>query len=183
MPSICIQEFEMTSKRLLVVFAYVGTLSALVLFNSPASTAQMPTPFNPVGTWFGNAKPIPPAPPGIFPEVVMNPTFFEDGNVIANDSQELNAGHTTAHGTWVRTGPYSIQVTFVWIQRDNSPTGYAGATKVRMNAHVVPPNTGKMLGTISAVLFLPGTDPLDPQDKGGIPLGVFQIEQLRRVRN
>jgi hypothetical protein len=171
----------MTSKRVVIVLAYICTLSALVLFNSPAATAQRQMPFNPVGTWFGNAKPLQPAQ-GLFPEVFMNPTFFEDGNVIANDSQELNAGHTTAHGTWIRTGPYSMQVTFVWIQRDNSPNGYAGATKVRLNGYVVPPNTGKMLGTLSAVFFPPGTDPLDPKDTGGIPLGVFRIEQLSRVR-
>jgi hypothetical protein len=144
--------------------------------------AQVTYAFNPVGTWYGNAKPPEPVPPGVFPEVIMNPTFFADGNVIANDSQELNGGHGTAHGRWISTGPYSIQVIFVWFQLASTPNGHGGTMKVRMSGHVTPPNLDIMTGTISPVLFLPGTDPLDPTDKGGIPLGTFNIESLRRVR-
>jgi hypothetical protein len=162
--------------------AVVGAVAALlVLFGTASVVNAQVHAFNPVGTWYGNAKPPEPVPPGIIPEIVMIPTFMEDGNVIANDSQELNGVHGTAHGRWIRTGPYSFKATFIWLQLAAVPNGFGGVIKVRMVAGVLPPNMTSMVGSLSPVLFPPGTDPLDPADKGGIPLGTFYIDKLRRL--
>jgi len=118
----------------------------------------------------------------------MSPTFFRDGNVIANDSHELWNPHGTSHGTWKKTGPHSMMATFVWIQMDPelaTPNGYLGAFKVRLIGEVGPAtHTGwdLMTGQVSATLFPVGTDPLDPDDVGGISWGTFEIDRLQRVR-
>ncbi len=164
----------------------LGALVLLLSLTQASSVrAQRAYPFNPGGTWFGNALPNDPKT-SPFPEVVMTPTFFDDGSVIANDSQELNSPHTTAHGVWSRTGQYSMQATFVWLQlgtaAQGAANGYAGAIKIRLRGQVVPPNVDSMTGTLTGVFFPPGTDPLDPADKGGVPIGTFTIQTLRKVR-
>jgi hypothetical protein len=170
------------NRNKLAILGAVLILAAITLFITHSTTAKAQNyMFNPVGTWYGNAKPV--VLPGAFPEVIMIPTFMADGNVVANDSQESNSPHTTAKGRWISTGPYSIQATFIWLQLDNkAANGFAGVTKIRLVGTAKIPNTDSMGGTISAWYFPPGTDPLDATDKGSIPLGTFAIEQLRRVR-
>lgn len=77
---------------------------------------------NPIGAWFGIARPCP-ADPGadspehadlctrvcgtcprlagaLPPEVPMMPTLLADGTVLADDAGEIGLYHTTAHGKW-----------------------------------------------------------------------------------
>lgn len=110
----------------------IGCLAALALFyrGELAVKAQGP---NPIGAWFGIARPCPasdtadspehaafcrtvcgncPSVPGALPpEVPMMPTLLADGTVIADDSGEINRYHTTAHGKWsVNTSPSVVQI-------------------------------------------------------------------------
>ena len=134
-----------------------------------------------VGSWFGKAVPDDPST-APFPEVVMTPTFLADGTVIANDSHETTNPHATAHGSWTRTGENQIEATFVWLNlTTEDPTGFAGAFKVRLTGSVDPDDPDNMIGQVAPVVFPPGVDPLDPNDTGGIPAGVFSITELRRV--
>ena len=130
------------------------------------------------GTWYGRALPDDPenAP---FPQVVMNPTFLPNGTLIANDAIEWLSPHGTAHGAWEPTDQ-GAEGLFIWF--NVSPEApFAGATKIRITATIDPQEPDIMLGTISGVVFPPGSDPLDPLDAGGIPIGVFTIESLKRV--
>jgi hypothetical protein len=130
------------------------------------------------GTWYGRALPDDPenAP---FPQVVMSPTFLPDGTLIANDAIEWLAPHGTAHGAWEPTDQ-GAEGLFIWF--NVSPEApFAGATKIRIAATVDPQEPDIMKGTLSGVVFPPGTDPLDPLDTGGIPIGSFTIENLRRI--
>ena len=137
-----------------------------------------------IGSWFGNALPDDPQT-SPFPEVVMTPTFFADGNVIANDSHELTNPHVTSHGNWVVSGPNQIHATFLWMNLTGdegiAPNGFVGSFKVRIDGAVDPNFPDQMTGTVAAVLFPPGTDPLDPDDIGGTPVGTFTIQALGRI--
>lgn len=77
---------------------------------------------NPIGAWFGIARPCPAnaatdgpvhvrlcqrvcgtcasIPGTLPPEVPMMPTLLADGTVLADDAGELSLYHTTAHGKW-----------------------------------------------------------------------------------
>jgi len=89
--------------------------------------AQSP---NPVGAWFGIARPCPADPatesqlhidfcktvcgacpniPGTLPpEVPMMPTLLGDGTVLADDAGEIARYHTTAHGKWATNTDSSV---------------------------------------------------------------------------
>ena len=134
-----------------------------------------------MGSWYGRAVPANPAN-APFPEVVMTPTFLGDGNIIANDSHELTNPHVTAHGQWVKTGTNQIQATFVWLNiTADTPNGFAGAFKIRLKGQVDPANPNTMTGQVEPFVFPPGTDVLDPNDKGGISGGIFNIVELKRI--
>jgi hypothetical protein len=169
------------NRRKLAVIAAVVAVVAIVLFISYTKTAKAQHyMFNPVGTWYGNAKPL--VLPNPLTEVVMIPTFFADGNVIANDSHETTNPHTTAHGRWYATGPYSISATFMWMNLDSKASnGLGGFFKIYLNATAKVPNSDSLSGTLDVWFFPVGTDPLDPSNKGGFFGGTFGIEQLRRL--
>lgn len=176
----------MNLRKTLFGFMAFGVVVLLLLMTqSSIVRAQRGYAFNPGGTWFGNALPNDPTT-SPFPEVVMIPTFLPDGTVIANDSQEYNNPHSPAKGVWTMTDRYSIQAVFIWIQEGTAaqgfPNGYAGAIKIRLRGSVTPPATDNMQGTLVGTFFPPGTDPLDPTDKGGVGIGTFTIQSLRRVR-
>jgi hypothetical protein len=172
----------MKSRKIAVLTSVVFLAAVMALLVHPVTAKAQGYMFNPVGTWYGNAKPA--SLPSALPEVVMFPTFLADGNVIANDSIEIvSPPHGTAKGRWVSTGPYSIQATFYWIQLDSKAVnGFGGVWKIRLWGTAKVPNIDSMGGTLSAWYFPPGTDPLDPTDKGGISLGSFVIDQLRRAK-
>jgi hypothetical protein len=93
------------------------------------SVAQAQSP-NPIGAWFGIARPCPadpktdsplhaqfcqtvcgtcPSVPGALPpEVPMMPTLLADGTVIADDAGKINRYHTTAHGKWTTNTDTSV---------------------------------------------------------------------------
>ena len=158
----------------------------IVLISTSATQAQQQYSDEwAVGSWFGKAIPNDPAT-SPFPEVIMTPTFLADGNVIANDSHELTNPHVTSHGKWFPIGYNRISATFVWMNLTEdelvSENGFVGTFKVRLVGEVDPANPDQMTGTVAATLFPPGTDPLDPDDVGGIPVGVFTIEELGRIK-
>jgi hypothetical protein len=138
-----------------------------------------------VGSWFGRALPDNPST-SPFPEVVMTPTFFADGNFIANDSQEGNAPHTTTHGDWVRTGDNQLKAVLIWMNlaapEDSVPSGFTGAVKVTLLGTIDPANPDEMTGTLSVLFFPPGTDPLDPANTGSVDFGSFTIAELARIK-
>ena len=151
-----------------------------LLFTASAALGQTPdySGSPAAGTWYGRALPDDPdnAP---FAEVVMSPTFLPDGTLIANDAIEWLSPHGTAHGTWAPT-PTGAEGLFIWFNL--SPDApFTGTTKIRITGTIDPDQPDLMRGTVSGVVFPPGTDPLDPDDTGGIPIGSFTIEGLRRV--
>jgi hypothetical protein len=100
--------------------AALGAVAIATFINTKTVVkAQAP---NPVGAWFGIARPCPTDPttdspdhaafcqticgtcPGIPgalpPEVPMMPTLLGDGTVVADDAGEIGRYHTTAHGKW-----------------------------------------------------------------------------------
>jgi hypothetical protein len=134
-----------------------------------------------VGSWYGNAVPQNPAT-SPFPEVVMIPTFHHGGSFTATDSHELTNPHSPASGSWIRTGPTSVAATFVWLNLSPTvPNGFAGTVKVTLNGQLQPGTPDSMTGTVTAVLYPPPLNPLDAAAPG-IPLGTFDIVQLRRIR-
>jgi hypothetical protein len=147
---------------------------------SPLSSALVPTP---VGSWYGQALPIDPktAP---FPAVWMMPTFFADGNVIANDSHELNSPHTTAHGNWAWTSPTTIHCTMLWINYGplGTPDGMGGNFRVSFDGTVDPKNPDSMTVTLHPLAFAPGQDPLNPKTVPAVDGGIFVAKALTRIR-
>ena len=133
-----------------------------------------------VGSWYGSAFPVNPST-AQFPEVIMTPTFFGDGNLLANDSQG-----TTSHGNWVKTGPDSVKAVFIWINlaapSDSIPSGYLGAVRITLRGYVSPTAPDEMTGTVSVLVFPPGTNPTDSTNTGSIDAGVFNIDKLRRIK-
>lgn len=106
------------------------TAVSIRVSNKVKVEAQSP---NPVGAWFGIARPCPadpatdsplhadfcktvcgtcPSVPGALPpEVPMMPTLLADGTVIADDAGEIGRYHTTAHGKWsTNTDPSVVQI-------------------------------------------------------------------------
>ena len=137
-----------------------------------------------VGSWFGRALPDNPDT-SPFPEVVMTPTFFEDGNLIANDSQELNLPHATAHGSWKYVHGRKVHAVFIWLNLSgdaaNVPSGFAGSFKVVLEGSFSPSDPDEMTGTLHGYLYPPNMNPLDP-DATPVDAGGFTIEQLHRIR-
>lgn len=149
---------------------------------------------DPTGSWFGIAKPVNPET-SPFPEIVMEPTFFRDGNLIANDSIELTSPHGTAHGAWTRTGRNSVRATFVWLNLvTNKPNGFAGNFRVVLEGQVSPVDPDRMTGTLHAYLYPEGVNVLGskeciPPNPAALPppdacldLGVFRIESLSKIK-
>jgi hypothetical protein len=170
--------------RVLVCLVVLAIGTAALLWNHEPAAQAAAFSANPVGSWYGVAVPrIPETSP--FPAVVMTPTFFADGNVIANDSHELTSPHATAHGNWVHISRNGVRAVFVWLNLANpgvEGSGFNGSIKVVMEGKIEPPRLDNMTGTLHAFLFPPGTNPLDPAGAGGIDLGVFDIVQLQRIR-
>lgn len=159
-------------------------LTLLILSSTGFAQNNSAGSVSPVGSWFGNAKPPDDAVNPAFPEVVMMPTFFDDGNIMANDSHEINNPHSTSHGSWVRLGGHQIKATFIWInfaEPGTVPNGVAGTVRVTLIGEINPKNQNEMTGTLHAIFFMPGVNPLDPNSPG-IDLGVFNIEKLQRIR-
>jgi len=106
----------------------LGTIAVANLTNTKLKV-KADTP-NPVGAWFGIARPCPADPttdspdhaafcktvcgdcpliPGALPpEVPMMPTLLGDGTVLADDAGEIGRYHTTAHGKWQTNASSSV---------------------------------------------------------------------------
>lgn len=183
-------------KRRIVPKAF-GIVFALILVQGVGNEAPaqfFASPHLPVGSWFGVALPDNPAT-SPFSQVYMEPTFFADGNIIANDSHEVNNPHTTAHGQWASTGNVfindgqaAIRATFLWInllppEAAGKPanTGFAGTFKVVMLGRVNPATPNKMTGTLHPYVYAPGQDPMDPATVPAIDAGQFTIKSLTRI--
>ena len=135
-----------------------------------------------VGSWYGRALPDDPSTAPV-PEVIMMPTFYADGNLIANDAIEMLIRHGTAHGHWIQTGENQVVATFIWLNiSDETPNGFTGIFKVVLTGVIDAADPNKMGGTLDAWVFPPGTNPLDPKNTGAVPLGRFTIEELVRIR-
>ena len=118
-----------------------------------------------VGTWVGRAVPDDPAQ-SPFPEVYMTPTFFADGNMIANDAIATSLHHT-AHGDWFSTGTNGAETTFLFILgTPEAPNGFAGAFKIRLVGEIDPNNPDVMIGQLFPTLYPPDVNPLDPNAQG-----------------
>jgi hypothetical protein len=161
--------------------------------------------FDAVGSWFGRAVPVdpfcPPGAPGcpVPPEIVMLPTFFADGNFIGIDSNVfLEGSHTTAHGQWRATGPFSVAAGFVFLQSGPNDV-FAGAFRLTLQATVITADflEGHIVGyffpftdsagqtIIDPETGFPDPDPLAPLPDECLPginncLGVFEFT-LRRI--
>ena len=143
-----------------------------------------------VGNWVGWAVPENKfqAP---FDQVRFQVTFFEDGTAYWNDGHELRFTHGTGHGAWRRVGANGFKSTFLWIQFDEAAAdGVGNVFKLEFSGEVnadIQNGTGSIGYLTDAKLnmtsFPPGTDALDPNDTGGIPMfGTFLVENARRVK-
>ncbi len=169
----------MTKRCVFITSVLVGLLLCLSVDSSAQQTLRNRLE---VGSWFGRALPDDPST-SPFSEVVMTPTFMADGTIIANDAHELTNVHGTSHGHWVTTGPNTIHATFIWLSLSaEKPNGFTGMVKVRLFGRIDPSNPDKMIGKVYPVFFPEGTDALVANDADGIALGVFTIEQLRRIK-
>jgi hypothetical protein len=124
---------------------------------------------SPVGSWYGFATG---ALGGQMVNVYMLPTFFQDGNIIANDI--LDTIHTTAHGSWERTGARSLKANFVWINLNNAP----GTARVVLEGAISPRDQNSMSGTVT--LYVCGLDQLDLASCTNA--GVFPFQNLKRIQ-
>lgn len=178
-------------KRLSVLAGGVVVVLGVQVLASHRAKAEPPfsqSPFqsqalSPVGSWYGQALPVNPktAP---FPAVWMMPTIFADGNVMANDSHELNSPHTTAHGNWSWTGPSSIHAVFLWINFGplGTPDGLGGNFRVTFDGVMNPADPNHMYVTIHPLAFAPGQDPLDPASVPVADGGIFIAKSLTRIQ-
>jgi len=145
-----------------------------------------------VGNWVGWAVPenLFQAP---FDQVRFQATFFEDGTAYWNDGHELRFGHGTGHGAWERIGETGFKSTFLWLAYDDTgenADGVANVFKLQFTGEINAPlsNGTSALDDISSgklklSIFPPGTDPLDPNEVGGIPVfGAFDVVDARRVK-
>ncbi len=139
----------------------------------------------PVGTWFGYVELG-------GPQIWMMPTFFADGNVIANDSFDLcnfPTKHSTAHGTWTRLGARQFKATFYWLNLDDTtvPATYLGFNEVVMIGEIDPKDKNKIInGTITSTPYPASCgNPMNLRE-GCIPggtLGPLDITELLRVES
>ncbi len=152
-------------------FAVLGFICLLVILPCAVAQEKDGTSVNPVGSWYGSATLGDTT-------IVMMPTFFSDGSVIANDDHEGLYDHGTSHGTWVRTGAHSIKATFIWFQF----TPFGGVfpeVKVVLTGNIDPHNQNAMTGELQVLgILVSGTAVDDP----GISLGVATIKKLQRIR-
>ncbi len=164
----------------------IGLLGLVVLAVLSVGYAQNGNSVSPVGSWYGNALLGDPEGLGTPAEVVMMPTFFSDGTLIANDAQEAGlAGfppHTTAHGTWVKTGPRSVKATFLWFFVTTEGNGSAGTMRVVLTGELDAHSHDKMTGTLHAYFYPSTVNPATNPDGYVIDAGPYEIQDLRRIQ-
>jgi hypothetical protein len=138
---------------------------------------------NPIGAWFGIARPCPanaqtdspthadfckavcdlcPNAGILPPEVPMMPTLLADGTVLADDAGEISLYHTTAHGKWMVSekdglpdlpGTTRYRATFFWLGQ-NGPTGILGnGVRPRFVTYFDPSDPDRMIGYIQPYFF------------------------------
>ena len=158
--------------------ALILTTATMTGCGDAVAQAIEPVVTDPVGVWFGRALPDDPAT-SPFPEVVMIPQFFADGNLIASDSVEL-LPHGNAHGRWIRVSDDTVRVTFLWQNLSAAaPNGYGGAFRVVMTVTIPAGDPDSATGNLVARVYGPMEDPLDPMQ--GADAGSFTIVELRRL--
>mgnify|MGYP006095346639 CR=1 FL=1 len=136
----------------------------------------------PVGPWFGTAVADDPAT-AAFPDIIFEPTFMDDGNVIYNDVQEEAQLYTAAHGKWVKTGENSFEAVVIRANLATTETTELESwIKIRFSGIIDPDNRDQLSGSLRMISFAPDADPLDPNDVGGESLGTFTVGALGRLR-
>ena len=167
----------MTKRNGSIFSAAVVTLTFLAVMTAARADGQDPTP---IGAWFGIARPCPADPirdsplhaefcrmvcgtcPSIIgalpPEVPMIPTLLADGTVLADDFGAVGGGHTTAHGTWIRSrndglpdrqGKQRYVASFIWLQSAPDP----GGVRSRFVTFFDPQDPDRMLGFLQPYVF------------------------------
>ncbi len=168
----------------LVAMGAIGmlVLASLSSHKAEAQIQGLNARATPIGSWYGQALPENPAT-APFPSVWMMPTLFADGNVMANDSHELNSPHTTAHGNWYWTGPNTIHAVFFWINFAplGTPDGLGGNFRVTFDGVMDPKDPDHMAVKIHPLAFAPGQNALDPKTVPAVDGGIFSAPRLTRL--
>jgi hypothetical protein len=116
------------------------------------------------------------SPPGFAPSPGVI-SFGADGSVTSTDTYSFGSGNPAVfglqspqHGSWVRTGPLTITSKTLWFALDE--TGFHTSTAVGVVQYEFADSTFQSAtGTFMTRLFLPGQDPLDPDE---MPILIIQ---------
>ena len=138
------------------LFAALGVGALVISLSLPHAAQGASTKPDPIGAWFGIARPCPASPTtdsslhadfcsqvcqlcpnaGVLPpEVPMMPTLLADGTVLADDAGEIGLYHTTAHGKWTTSqndglvdlpGTQRFKATFFWLGQTLPASGLLG---------------------------------------------------------
>jgi hypothetical protein len=138
---------------------------------------------NPIGAWFGVARPCPanaatdsalhvafcqsicgicPSTGLLPPEVPMMPTLLADGTVLADDAGELSLYHTTAHGKWAvseddglpnRPGTTRFKATFLWLGQTGPTNQLDNSVRPRFVTYFDSDDPDRMIGFIQPYFF------------------------------
>ena len=178
---------NISQKLSLLAAGAIIVLGAQILVSHNKAHAQagfLAASASPVGSWYGQALPQNPAT-APFPAVWMMPTIFADGNVMANDSHELNSPHTTAHGNWSWVGPNHIHAVFLWINFGplGTPDGLGGNFRVTFDGVINPSDPNHMVVTLHPLAFAPGQDALNPATVPAVDGGIFVAKALTRLQS
>ena len=106
-----------------------------------------------------------------------------DGTYIANDTAEFLDGdvHGTTKGTWKKTGENLAEATAISLRLSaNEPNGFVG-TFISTTSFSYDPIRDEVDGQIVTTFYPEGTDPLAADSIEGIPYGVTNFSNGKRI--